>query len=84
VNNLIALAERIQRAMVEPFEIQGHRRTVGCSVGIAVAPADGCSSKDLVANADAALYRAKRAGRGTWRFFDPPMARGLPANLLPA
>lgn len=48
---------------------------VGVSLGIAIFPADGRDSETLRHNADIALYRAKREGRGTACFFDREMDR---------
>ncbi len=47
----------------------GHRVTIGASVGGAVAPLDGRSAEALLKAADAACYRCKRDGRGTFGFF---------------
>jgi diguanylate cyclase (GGDEF)-like protein len=55
---------------------------IGVSIGIAVAPADGVDPDTLYRNADLALYRAKAAGRGTWRLFDPNMDRLLHEKRL--
>ena len=70
-----ALAERIQRALSAPFDLGDHQVVIGTSIGIAVAPNDGIDSDDILRNADLALYRAKGAGRGTHRFFEPEMDR---------
>lgn len=43
---------------------------MGVSIGIALYPADGDTPSTLLRNADAALYRAKEDGRGTYRFFE--------------
>jgi diguanylate cyclase (GGDEF)-like protein/PAS domain S-box-containing protein len=67
------LAERVIAAMAEPFEIDGHQSAAGTSVGIAVSPGDGDDSETLLRNADLALYRAKKDGRGTFRFFEAGM-----------
>ena len=68
-----ALAERLVATASEEFEIDGQRLRVGLSVGIAVFPNDGTEGNTVLANADAALYRAKTDGRGTIRFFEPEM-----------
>src|SRR4029453_10767171 len=46
-------------------------------VGGAIYPTDGKDAATLLANADAALYRAKAAGRGTIRFFEAHMDESL-------
>ena len=71
------LAERLLAAVSEEFEIEGHRLRVGLSVGIALYPIDGVDGGALLANADAALYRAKAEGRGSIRFFEADMDRRL-------
>jgi diguanylate cyclase (GGDEF)-like protein len=67
------LAERIIKAIAEPMEIDGHRIEIGVSIGITVFPDDPSPAGTLVANADLALYQAKKAGRGTWRRYHPNM-----------
>jgi diguanylate cyclase (GGDEF)-like protein/PAS domain S-box-containing protein len=59
-----ALIERLSR----PFRLaNGQYVTVGISVGISLCPTDGIEPEALIRGADLALYRAKAAGRGTWR-----------------
>jgi len=77
-----ALAQRVIDAVSEPYDIDGHQATIGVSVGIAVGPADGWSPDELLRNADLALYRAKRDGRGTFRFFEPGMDLQMQARRL--
>jgi diguanylate cyclase (GGDEF)-like protein len=64
------IAERFVAAFTEPFRIEGRQIVGATSVGIVLAPRDGATPLDVMKNADAALYRAKRAGPGTIRFFE--------------
>lgn len=56
--------------MADPFDLDGMREHVGCSIGIALAPEDGDNVDVLMRNADLALYSAKDAGRATFRFYE--------------
>jgi diguanylate cyclase (GGDEF)-like protein/PAS domain S-box-containing protein len=71
------LADQILSAIGREFEIHGHQVRLGISIGVAIFPADGNDAETLVANADAALYRAKSEGRGIYRFFEAGMDRRL-------
>ena len=61
----ILLANRIVRALSTPFAIRDRDVSIGVTVGIALAPRDGVSLDRLATCADAALYDAKRKGRGS-------------------
>jgi len=67
------VAEKIVTQMIVPVVIKGHQLTIGASVGIAMFPQDGCDVSSLMKGADAAMYRAKKGGRGTFRFFNADM-----------
>jgi diguanylate cyclase (GGDEF)-like protein len=58
---LDAVAERIERAFDEPFEVFGEEIRLGASVGRATWPVDATEVDALMRHADAAMYRAKRA-----------------------
>lgn len=65
------------RTVRRPVCLNGQRATVGVSAGVAVFPKDGKDIGNLLNAADAALYRAKAEGRGTYRFFEPDMDRRI-------
>jgi diguanylate cyclase (GGDEF)-like protein/PAS domain S-box-containing protein len=67
------MAERLVKAISKPFDLGAQQTMIGTSVGIALYPGDGEEGEDLVRAADTALYRAKEAGRGTFRFFEAEM-----------
>ncbi len=64
------IAERFVAIFTEPFRIEGRQIVGATSVGIVLAPRDGTTPLDVMKNADAALYRAKKAGPSTIRFFE--------------
>ncbi len=71
------LARRVVEALAEPLEIDGRRIYVSASIGIALCPDDADGAEELMRRADLALYRAKNAGRNTWRFFEPKIGEQL-------
>ncbi|HTS41982.1 MAG TPA: EAL domain-containing protein [Xanthobacteraceae bacterium] len=71
--NAIALAIRLIDSLNEPFDIEGHKLSIGTSIGISLAPEDGTNSDELMKKSDMALYRAKADGRNSYSFFDPAM-----------
>jgi diguanylate cyclase (GGDEF)-like protein len=81
------LVESMLRDLGEPFDINEHMLHIGGSAGIAIAPQDGSSIDELIANADLALYRAKSDGGHTYRMFAPVLRaqaqtrRGLQVEL---
>ena len=74
----VALAERLLGDLSRPVEIDGQAVRVGASIGICMFPQDGATVGELLHNADAAMYRVKRQGKGGWRFFsrEPAEAAG--------
>ena len=63
-----AVAEKIFTALAQPFVIGGQALNLAVSVGICLCAKNSVDAQELVANADAAMYVAKRAGRGCLRF----------------
>lgn len=58
------LGQRLVARLSEPYEIDGRRIEIGASDGIALVAAGDTAAIDLLALSDAALYQAKKAGRG--------------------
>lgn len=58
------VAERIVRSLGDPFSLDGVIVTVGASVGVALSSPEDLSLAGPLARADAAMDRAKQAGRG--------------------
>jgi diguanylate cyclase (GGDEF)-like protein len=76
--NAIELADKLLMQMKRPFLIDGQSLEMGFSAGIAICPGDGDTPEALIANADAAMYRAKEQGRFRAALFNgnvlPPAA----------
>jgi diguanylate cyclase (GGDEF)-like protein len=70
-------ARRLHAGVATDLEQNGQHLRVGISIGIAIFPADGTDATTLLNNADAALTRAKAAGRGKTRFFEIEMDNRL-------
>lgn len=62
-------AQHLVEALSMPLYVGHLEMHIGASVGIAVYPQHGQSAAGLVKAADAAMYKAKKAGKGQYRFF---------------
>lgn len=62
-------AERILSEIRRPFTILGQGVEIGVSIGIAICPFHATEERELVQNADLALYQAKHAGRNMFKVF---------------
>jgi len=72
-----ALAQRLIETMKEEFVIDGQTVRASLTCGLSVFPSDGLDAATLLANADAALHRAKDDARGSMRFFEAEMDQRL-------
>ncbi|ABK42720.1 diguanylate cyclase with PAS/PAC sensor [Magnetococcus marinus MC-1] len=66
---LAQLAETILHLFDESFLIRDHNLSIGCTIGIAVSPADGTVYPELARNSNTALYRTKGLTRGRFAFY---------------
>lgn len=57
------IAKKLLSSLREPLVIDGERLTVTASLGVSLFPAHGDTAEALLKNADAAMYRAKAAGK---------------------
>jgi len=67
------VARRVIEVCAQPISIGKHEVSTAASIGITVFPDDDRSPERLVRNADAALHRAKEAGRNRYEFYTPEM-----------
>jgi diguanylate cyclase (GGDEF)-like protein/PAS domain S-box-containing protein len=67
------LAQQLSEAMANEFLIDGKSVRTGLTTGISVFPHNGADAASLLANAGAALFRAKQKSRGTIGVYEPEM-----------
>ncbi|MCL6740108.1 EAL domain-containing protein [Sphingomonas sp. RB56-2] len=72
-DELSKVAQGIIDSLSRPYTINGTLVSIGASVGIVTSDYDDRTSDDLMRDADLALYAAKAAGKGCFRFFAPEM-----------
>ena len=74
------VAEKVLRAVAVPCLLEGYEHHATASIGICLFSGVQESEDELLKRADAAMYRAKHAGRNSIRFFDPAMQAALEAR----
>jgi len=70
----VELAIRSLEVVARPFRLEGQDVSIGTSIGIAVAPANGTDAAELLKKADLALYRVKSEGRNGFSFFEEDLS----------
>jgi diguanylate cyclase (GGDEF)-like protein/PAS domain S-box-containing protein len=76
------LAQRLLDDLAEPFFMQGHEVFMTASMGIAYYPDDAPNVIDLIRNADAALYHAKKNGGNEYAFYSVEMNEASVERLM--
>jgi diguanylate cyclase (GGDEF)-like protein len=74
------LAQEVITKLSAPVAWGRTQLEVGATVGVALAPLDGADAEALLHAADLAMYRGKKEGRGTFRFFEPSFDKELKAR----
>jgi diguanylate cyclase (GGDEF)-like protein len=69
-STVFTIADRVVNSLDEPFTIDANTVLVSASIGIALLVERNDTAEDLMEHADAAMLRAKRAGRDRWEIFD--------------
>ena len=69
----VQVAERIQRALADPFDLNGHEVFTSVSIGIALSMTGYEEPETVLRDADIAMYRAKSGGRARYELFDSEM-----------
>ena len=69
----LALAQQLGEALAPEFQIEGRAVRAGVTTGMSVFPHNGTDAASLLANAGAALFRAKQKSRGTISLYQPEM-----------
>ena len=68
-----ALAEQLAEVLAQEFPIDGKSVRIGVTTGISIFPHNGADAASLLANAGAALFRAKAKSRGSISVYEPEM-----------
>jgi len=76
------LAQTLLNRLADPFFVQGHEVFMTASMGVAYYPKDAPNVIDLIRNADAALYSAKKSGGNMFSFYVPEMNEASVERLI--
>ncbi len=72
-----SVAENILRSFTQPMLISGMECVITTSIGIAISPDDGNDYKQLLANADTAMFQSKNNGRNSYHLFNKEMNQNV-------
>ncbi|MFI5119962.1 MAG: diguanylate cyclase domain-containing protein [Thermoanaerobaculia bacterium] len=73
-SDVASLARKILALVSESLIVAGREIHLTASLGVGIYPTDGEDAEALVANVDAAMYRAKEVGRNNFQFVTRPAA----------
>lgn len=76
------IAQKLLDTLALPIVVEEQQQSVSVSIGISMFPDDGTTLRELMSNADSAMYHAKKMGRANHQFFAPEMNAAAGARLL--
>jgi len=80
-SNIAHFAQRLVNAFELPFKIDENVFHISGSVGISLYPKDGETSKELLQNADSAMYKAKDLGKNNYQFFTKELNENIKLQM---
>lgn len=73
INDVVRIADRLQKRLSEPFKIDNYEVFTSASIGIIMSDGQNRQPEDFLRDADSAMYRAKEAGKARYEIFDREM-----------
>jgi len=80
-NNCQSIAEKIIRAFQESFVIESESFSLGCSIGVTLAPNGSATAHELIVQADTAMCHAKSLGRDNYCLYSPDIRRATDERM---
>ncbi|MFB2969771.1 EAL domain-containing protein [Aerosakkonema sp. BLCC-F183] len=81
ISEATKIADRIQKELKQPFQLNDYKVFTEVSIGIILSSTGYDRPEDALRDADAAMYRAKAKGKGRYEVFDPTMQTLAMARL---
>ncbi len=81
IHDVVIVAERIQEAVVAPYQLEGQSVFSSASIGIALSNERYSSADEMLRDADIAMYRAKQEGKARHALFDSKMHAQVKARF---
>jgi len=81
INDVAKVIEEGMKVVETPIVVNEHQLHIGMSIGVSMYPRDGSNEIELLKNADAAMYKAKRSGRNTYCFYNESLTDDAAAYL---
>ena len=69
IESTIVVADRILESLTEPFDLSGEEGRISASIGISIYPDQADDDKQLLHNADVAMFHAKSQGKANYQFY---------------